>query len=66
MSPQRARELLDLRTTIGNVSMRIIDCGDIREHMTDAENAAVLAKWRQMPGWTCYADALGRIARDAA
>lgn len=54
MSPQRAQEIWDSRLPFGELSM------------TDAERMAVRKVWTGMPGHTCFADALLRIARGEA
>ena len=33
------------------------------KYFRDGERAEVLVKWHTMPGYTCFADALYRIAR---
>ena len=51
MSPKRAQEIWDARSPFGEFSM------------TDAEKAEVKKVWfTSMPGHTCFADALLRIA----
>lgn len=67
MTPNRAQELLNHMTTMETPrghkwTMRTIECGNIRKHMTEGEDAEVRAVWRTMAGHTCYADALRRIA----
>ena len=52
MSPERAQSIWDNRSPFGELSM------------TDAERLAVKAVWKGMPGNTCFADALLRIARN--
>lgn len=50
MSPKRAQAIWDARSPFGELSM------------TDAERASVKKVWSGMPGYTCFADALLRIA----
>lgn len=33
---------------------------------TPEEKQEIMAKWRSMPGWTCYYDAVNRIAKGEA
>ena len=54
MSPQRAQEIWDTRLPFGEL------------FMTDPERMAVRKVWSGMPGHTCFADALLRIARGEA
>lgn len=54
MSPERAQSIWDARQPFGELSM------------TDAERMAVRKVWSGMPGHTCFADALLRIARGEA
>ena len=54
MSPERAQSIWDARHPFGELSM------------TDAERMAVRKVWSGMPGHTCLADALLRIARGEA
>ena len=54
MSPERAQQVWDSRSPFGELSL------------TDAERAAVRSVWKGMPGHTCFADALLRIARGQA
>ncbi len=51
LTAQRAQAIWDNRSPFGELSM------------TDAERAAVRKVWSGMPGHTCFADALLRIAR---
>ena len=52
MTPQRAQEIWDTRGPFGELSI------------TPEEKAFVSGIWVRMPGHTCFADALLRIARD--
>ena len=52
MSPERAREVLSKQTAFGTFP-----------ELTDDERAEVGAVWKRMPGYTCFYDALVRIAR---
>ena len=54
MSPERAQAIWDTRLHFGELSM------------TDAERLAVRKVWSGMPGHTCFADALLRIAHGEA
>ena len=54
MSPERAQKVWDTRLPFGEMSM------------TDAERMAVRKVRSGMPGHTCFADALLRIARGEA
>ena len=54
MSPERAQAIWDTRLPFGELSM------------TDAERLAVREVWSGMPGHTCFADALLRIAHGEA
>ena len=54
MSPERAQAIWDTRLPFGELSM------------TDAERLAVRKVWSGMPGHTCFADALLRIAHGEA
>lgn len=51
MSPERALAIWDARLPFGTLSM------------TEGERRAVWRVWKRMPGHTCFADALSRIAR---
>lgn len=64
MTPQRARELLDRKTKIGNCYMQTITVGDIKAHMSDEEIDFVIKVWDMMPGDASFAMALYRIAHD--
>ena len=55
MTPQRAQEIWDNRLPFGELAS-----------ITDAERLAVRKVWNGMPGHTCFADALLRIARGEA
>ncbi|MCK9432628.1 MAG: hypothetical protein M0R00_06690 [Candidatus Omnitrophica bacterium] len=37
--------------------------GDTNKHFRHGERAEVIEKWKTMPGHTCFADALYRIAK---
>ena len=52
MKPERAQEIWDTRGPFGELSI------------TPEEKAFVSGIWVRMPGHTCFADALLRIARD--
>jgi hypothetical protein len=52
MTPERAQEILSL-------GMRWHEWA---VHTTPAENQEIMEKWRTMPGYTCYFDALLRLA----
>jgi hypothetical protein len=54
MTPQRAQQIWDNRLPFGELSV------------SDAERLAVRKVWDGMPGHTCFADALLRIARGEA
>lgn len=54
MSPKRAQAIWDARSPFGELSM------------TDAERAAVRKVWFGLPGHTCFADALLKIAAGEA
>jgi hypothetical protein len=54
VSPERAQSIWDARHPFGELSM------------TDAERMAVRKVWSGMPGHTCFADALLRIAKGEA
>ena len=54
MSPERAQAIWDARLPFGELSM------------TDAERLAVRKVWSGMPGHTCFAEALLRIAHGEA
>ena len=54
MTPQRAQQIWDNRLPFGELSI------------SDAERLAVRKVWNGMPGHTCFADALLRIARGEA
>lgn len=54
MSPERAQIIWDRSLPFGELSM------------SDAERLAVRSVWSGMPGHTCFADALLRIARGEA
>lgn len=53
MTKQRASEVL----AIGS------NYGEYRKHMTETEISEVIALWNTMPGYTCFADAIIRIAK---
>lgn len=36
---------------------------DVRKYMTYQEHDEVMDRWRSMPGYTCYADALLRLVK---
>jgi hypothetical protein len=53
MTPERAQEIV----------CRGIVRSDYIKHMTDEEVIAVRKVWHTMPGYTCFFDALMKIAR---
>jgi hypothetical protein len=53
MTPQRALEVLRAGS----------QWSEFRRHMTPDEIAYVTAGWKQMPGWTCFHDALLRVSK---
>jgi hypothetical protein len=53
MTPERAREIIQLGSRWVEYS----------KHMTDEEKKFVVEKWDTMPGYTCFYDALVRIAK---
>lgn len=53
MTQKRAQELLRLGAQYSNYS----------KHTTEQEYAEIMALWNAMPGYTCFYDALCRIAR---
>lgn len=53
MTPERAREILQLGAQWSNYS----------DQMTPEEIAYVKRRWRHMPGYTCFYDALCRVAQ---
>lgn len=61
MTPQRAQELLDLKTKIGNCWVPTVTVGDIKTHMSDQEIDFVIKVWDTMPGDASFAMALYRI-----
>lgn len=71
MTPERARYILDHQTIGGGFRRSFRQSCDgpwsrtYPDGITPEEHAAVVALWRTMPGWTCYADAVRRIARQA-
>lgn len=71
MTPERARYILDHRLLGGGFRRSFRQSCDgsttrvYADGITPEENAAVVALWQTMPGWTCYADAVRRIARQA-
>lgn len=71
MTPERARYILDCQLLGGGFRRAFRQSCDgpttrtYPDGITPAEHAAVLYLWRTMPGWTCYADAVRRIARQA-
>jgi hypothetical protein len=58
MKPERAQEIL---TAIYN--SRFQWQGDTDKFFRDGERKEVIDKWDTMPGHTCFADALNRIAK---
>ncbi len=52
MTKERAKEIWNTRGPFGNFKY------------TEKEDAQVREVWKHMPGWTCWADALLRIAKD--
>jgi hypothetical protein len=53
MTPQRAKEVLELGAQWSEYS----------KHMTPEEVAFVSDGWKRMPGYTCFYDALVRVAQ---
>lgn len=56
MTPERAREIV----------CRGIVRSDYIKHMTDEEVIAVRRVWHTLPGYTCFFDALMKIANGEA
>lgn len=52
MTPERAKEIWKNRTPFGQFDM------------TDFEIEEIKIVWKDMPGYTCFADALIRISRN--
>lgn len=71
MTPERARYILANKTLGGSLRRSFLQSCDgpnaptYTDGITPTEHAAVLDVWRTMPGWTCYADAVRRIADQA-
>lgn len=70
MSPERARYILE-NTRLGGdyrfAFRKRCDSATARiyaDGITEAEDADIKALWETMPGWTTYAMALCRIARE--
>lgn len=69
MTPERARYILARQLLGGDFRRAFRQSCDgpqtrvYADGITPEENAAVVELWRTMPGWTCYADAVRRIAR---
>ncbi len=68
MTPERARYIL-ANTLMGSDyrfafrrKCNMVDSPIYPDGITEAEHAAVLALWDTMPGSTCYADVVRRIA----
>lgn len=61
MTKERALEILSEigKTRFGWQSKK----ETIDEIIGMQDHQEIMEKWRTMPGWTCYADALNRIAR---
>jgi len=53
MTPERAREVLQLGAQWSEYS----------KHMTPEEIAYVREGWQRMPGFTCFYDAIVRVAK---
>jgi hypothetical protein len=60
MDQKRAQEILEaiLKQPYGWQNHKGVMCS-----MTNSERLEIMAKWRSMPGYTCFADALHRLAR---
>ena len=71
MTPERASYILDTELLGGSFRRAYRQSCDgpwtrtYPDGITPDEHAAVVELWRTMPGWTCYADAVRRIARQA-
>lgn len=57
MKPERAQEIL---TAIYNSPFQWQ--GDTDKHFLPRERQQVIEKWKTMPSYTCFVDALQRIA----
>ena len=69
ISPERARYIIE-NPLLGGGYRRAFkkpcDFGPVlyADGLTEAEEAAVIAYWETLPGWTCFQHALQDIARD--
>lgn len=64
MTKDRAMELLNHKTKIGNVVCQTISVGDIRKHMTAEEVKEVVTVWEGITyGGASFYTALCKIAR---
>ena len=64
MTPERAQYIL-ARQHFGELRFSFArrPAGPIHaDGITEAEHEAVAARWKAMPGWTCYADAVASFA----
>ena len=68
MTPERARYIIANKLPFGAFRMSHLQSCDgptvktYPDGITPAEWAAVVELWRTMPGWTCFSDAVHRIA----
>lgn len=71
MTPERARYILSNQLLGGGFRRAFRQSCDgpwsqtYADGITPDEHAAVVELWRTMPGWTSYADAVRRLARQA-
>jgi hypothetical protein len=64
MTPERAQYIL-ARQSFGELRFAFArrPAGPIHaDGITPAEHEAIAARWKKMPGWTCYADAVAAFA----
>lgn len=62
MTPDRAQELLNHRTRIGNIEAQTLTVGNIRQYMSAEEIKQVKDYWDTLPGSSSFYTTLLRIA----
>ena len=69
ISPERARYIIENTLLGGSYRYAFKKPCDFNpqlfsDGLTEAEEAAVIAYWDTLPGWTCFQHAIQLIARD--
>jgi hypothetical protein len=72
MTKERAKELMDL-SSFGEFPYAYVPYGSMNDQypvksngITRQEHEYVVALWKTMPGYTCFANAVNRIAKGEA